>query len=156
MRPQIHTQHQHTLFCKFTSAPAFTSSTTASVPHCPEAKIRAVSPPCMCTVSNNPYSIDIVRLYTVQTTYFILQVNVSSFLHQFHNIISITLLSCYHQCRVSILHEDNVLWGHRFIHNTSIHYSAGSQQLLLLLALLQPQSHIVLKLWSEQCLHSVR
>ena len=49
VRPQIHTQHQHTLFCRFTSAPASTSSTTASVPHSPEPKIRAVSPFCVMT-----------------------------------------------------------------------------------------------------------
>ena len=44
--------HQHTCFCRFTSAPAFTSSTTASVPH-PEAMVRAVSPNCVMTDSQS-------------------------------------------------------------------------------------------------------
>ena len=45
-----------------------------------------------------------------QTTYFILHVNVSSSLHQFHNSISSTIPGSYRQCRVSILHGDNIMY----------------------------------------------
>ena len=110
-------------------------------------------PPLIPPLVTNMYVISITVHRNM--SYTILKIQISSSFCHLYNSLSLTHPGSHHQCRLSILHEDNIMWGHRFIHNTNIHYSVGSHQLLLLLTLLQPQSHIVLKLRLEQSLHPV-
>lgn len=164
VRPQIHTQYQHTLFCRFRSAPAFTISTTASVPHCPEAMIRAVSPSYVVTQTIYLYTwyiLDNVVSYTMSVVGIDRHTLSCMWMSAplFTSITTLLLLPCL----AATITADCPFYVRTmsceatdpYIYNTNIQYFAGSHWLLPSVELLLPQSHIALKLRSEQSLYPV-